>query len=98
MRRSNTQPIKEVLEEYINALQLQNKLKSSRISQLFKTLAGKKYASHIKSVVLKEKRLFVFVNSSILKTEFQYLKSHIIQSINREMDEEIITDIVFMDK
>ena len=62
MRKSNTQKISEVINEYLKDSGLKQKLQESRISNHWEEIMGKVVAKRTKSVYIKNKTLFVILN------------------------------------
>jgi predicted nucleic acid-binding Zn ribbon protein len=94
MRRSNTQTIAEVLHEYIDALKIRRKLKESRIEKQWAELLGQKAASLTKKIYVKDRILYVHLNSSALSNEILMMRETLIKRINEKAGEELITKIV----
>lgn len=94
MHRRNTQTIGEVLKEYIDSLNIGRKLKESRIDSQWETILGKNAASLTRKLVIKNKVLYVYVNSPALRNELLMMRGKIIERINEEAGEELINKIV----
>lgn len=94
MQRKNTQTIGEVLREYVDAMGLSRKLKESRIDSQWEKLLGKNAASLTRKLVIKNKVLYVYLNSPALRNELLMMREKIIHRINEEAGEELINKIV----
>ena len=93
MRKSNTQKISEVINEYLKDSGLKKKLTESRITNHWEELMGKIIAKRTKSVYIKDKTLFVFLNSSVLRNELMMMRQEIIDTLNKRVGENVIDDI-----
>jgi predicted nucleic acid-binding Zn ribbon protein len=94
MQRRNTQTIGEVLKEYIDSMSIGRKLKESRIDKQWEELLGKNAASLTRKLVVKNKVLYVYVNSPALRNELLMMREKIIERINEEAGEDLINKIV----
>jgi predicted nucleic acid-binding Zn ribbon protein len=94
MRKSNTQKISEVIDEYLENSGLTRKLKKARIINHWEELIGKAIAKRTTSIYIKKKTLFVSLNSSVVKNELMMMRQQIIDTINKRAGETIIEKIV----
>ena len=94
MQRKNTQSIKDILHEYVDSMQMRRKLKESRIEKQWEEMLGKNAASLTRKVLIKNGVLYVYLNSSVLRNEILMMRETIINRINEEAGEEIVTKIV----
>jgi predicted nucleic acid-binding Zn ribbon protein len=94
MRRKNTQPIGEVLHEYIDAMSMRRRLKESRIEKIWKELLGNNANSLTKKVYIKNGILFVHLKSSVLRNELLMMRETLIGRINENAGEVIVNKIV----
>lgn len=95
MRKSNTQPIKNVLKEYIEALGHRRKLKEVNIVSGWEKLMGKVIAGHTTQIYIKNKVLYVQLDSSVMRNELFMLREKIIEHLNSHAGETIVEKIVF---
>jgi predicted nucleic acid-binding Zn ribbon protein len=94
MRKSNTQPLGAIIREYVNALQLGDTLKKKRVARVWEEVMGKHIASRTRKIFIKDHTLFVYVNSSIVRSELHMLRQDIVRRINEQYNEEIIQEVV----
>jgi predicted nucleic acid-binding Zn ribbon protein len=95
MRRSNTQNIKEVISELIKELGIEDKLNEVSIMNSWEEVLGKKIAHSTSRLAVKNKVLFVYLKSSVVRNELMMLKSSIIKALNDKTGKKVIEDIVF---
>ena len=95
MRKSNTQHIGDILEEYIDALKLRGKMRKYKVTKIWPQVMGPSIAKCTKSIFFKERVLFVTLNNPVLRSELHMSKSKIIEILNKEVGAEIVEDIVF---
>lgn len=101
MRRSNTQSIGEVIGEFVKQHNLEKKLKETKvISQWeeiigsWENIIGKTVARATTKMFFKEKTLYVYLNSSVVRNELVMIRAGIIKRINDISGEEIVTELV----
>lgn len=94
MRKSNTQKISEVIDEYLKSSGLSQKLKRARIINHWEELIGKAIARRTKSIKIRNKTLFVSLNSSVARNELMMMRQQIIDALNKYAGEIIIDNIV----
>ena len=82
------------MKEYIDSMRIGRKLKESRIDRQWEELLGKNAASLTRKLVIRNKILYVYVNSPALRNELLMMREKIIERINEEAGEELINKIV----
>jgi predicted nucleic acid-binding Zn ribbon protein len=95
MRRSNTQPLGEVLREYVRAMRMEQKLKEVTLVQSWEELLGKTIANYTRNIYLSKGILYVELNSPVVKNELLMMREEIRQKMNEQAGEELVTKIVF---
>jgi predicted nucleic acid-binding Zn ribbon protein len=80
MRRSNTQNFKAVVDELLKELGIDEKLKEVSIINSWEEVLGSKIARATSRLAVKNKVLFVYLKSSIVRNELMMLKSGIIKA------------------
>ena len=95
MRRSNTQNFKDVVDELLKELGIADKLKEVSIINSWEEVLGTKIARATSRLAVKNKVLFVYLKSSIVRNELMMLKSGIIKALNDKAGSKVIEDIVF---
>ena len=83
--------IKELLKEY----QLEGKINEMKLINSWGKVAGKMITRHTKGMNIRDKKLFVQIDSPALKNELNYSKSKIIESLNAEVGIHVIDEIIF---
>lgn len=96
MKRSNIQPLKEVIQEYLEALKMNSKLKEVSLISNWENLVGRSVARATKDIYIKDKKLFVVLKSSVVRNELAFIKEPLIKRMNEEAKAEIIVDLVLL--
>ncbi len=94
MKKSNTQPLKEVIQQYVEALKMRQKLNEVSLLGSWKKLVGVTISRATRDIYIKDRKLFVILNSSIIRNELHNLKDTLIKKLNEEVNSNVIDDIV----
>ncbi|MEE4196624.1 MAG: DUF721 domain-containing protein [Bacteroidales bacterium] len=94
MRKKNTQKLDEVIQEYLKALKIDDKLKEVRLIRSWYELVGKTIARSTKDVYIKNRKLFVKINSSVIRNELFMIRDGLKDALNEQAGESIIDEII----
>jgi predicted nucleic acid-binding Zn ribbon protein len=94
MRKSNTQTIANVIKDFLKDAQIEGKLKEVQVVNSWEELVGKVIARRTNRIYIKNGKLYLHMNSSIVKNELLMHREGIIERINTNAGEEIIKEIV----
>ena len=94
MRRSKTISLAEALEDYIAEMKIGSKLKEAGAVTSWESIVGKAIATRTTKIYIKDTKLYVHLNSSVVRNELMMIREAIRERINREAGSLIITDIV----
>jgi hypothetical protein len=94
-RTSNQATIGELVDKLMKAYRLDGKLKEMDIIDSWGDMMGIAVANRTKNIVIRNKTLFLTMDSSVMRQELSHGKSIIIQRINEKAGYEIINDVYF---
>lgn len=95
MQRNNDHTLKEVINELLKEYRLSDKLKELKIIELWPKIVGKMIAKHTTGIYLRNKRLYVTIDSAAMREELHYAKTKLLKSLNKQVGENYIEDIFF---
>lgn len=95
MRRNKSEHIGEVIEQYIDALKLRAKMRQFHAKKYWHELMGPAISKHTKYLYFKGGKLFVAIDSPVLKNELMMNRQKIRQTINNKVGGDIIEEIIF---
>lgn len=95
MRKSNTQPLKNVIKEYIEALGHRKKIKEVNLISNWEKIMGKPIARHTTNLYIKDKTIYISLDSSVLRNELLMRRESIISHLNEYAGEPVINKIIF---
>lgn len=94
MKRSNTQNIREVVDQLLDQLQIKQKMKEVEAIRVWKEMMGKTVARHLGEVTIHRRVMFVRLNSSIVRAELNLMRSAMVKAVNDRVGESVIDDMV----
>ncbi|WP_339611731.1 DUF721 domain-containing protein [uncultured Planktosalinus sp.] len=86
--------ISEVLKEFVNNNKLDKGLEQIQAAEAWNKLMGPAIKKYTTAVKLNRGKLFVQLNSSVLREELSYGKQKIIKLMNEELGDELIKEII----
>ncbi len=94
MRRANEKPLKAAIEEFLDSFHLSDKLNETRVIQFWEKVVGEMVARNTSQLHIRNKVLYVKVNSAALRNELLYARQKIIMALNKEVGKTVIDEIV----
>ena len=95
MKKSNQQTLGEAIRQFLKSHHLEEKITETRITQSWEKIMGTNISRYTRHLVLKNTVLTVYLRSSVLRSELSYGKTKIVEMINKEVGENVVTDIIF---
>ena len=92
-RNKNQSSIGEVIEKLMKAYQLDGKLKEVEVISKWEEMMGRAVFIRTKNIYIKNRILYISIDSSVMREELMYGKSVIIQRINEFAGFEMIHDV-----
>lgn len=80
----------------LNVYKLKGRFDETSVINFWPELMGKAVANRTTQIYIAQKKLFVRIESSVVKNELLMVRTGIIQKINERAGTEVITDIVFL--
>jgi len=96
MRKANDKSLKDAIEQMLNVYKIKRRFDETAIVSAWPDLVGKSVANRTKELFIKDKRLFLRIESSVIKNELLMMRNQIIQKINDDAKTELVVEIVFM--
>lgn len=96
MRKKNEITISEAIRYFIKEHGMEQRVLDSMVIDAWNEQMGKFMEKYTDNLYVKNKMLFVKINSPAIKNELSYGKSKIIKHINAYVGEEYITDVRFI--
>lgn len=94
-RTSNEAPLKEVLDRWMKAYGFESKMKEMDVINAWPELMGIAVANRTSKISIRNKTLYLKMDSSVMRDELLNGKTIIIERLNQHAGKEIITDVWF---
>ena len=94
-RNDNEAPLGSIIDKLMKAYGFEKKLKELDVIDAWPELMGKAVAHRTKSLKIRNKVLYISMDSSVMREELLHGKSIIILRVNEFAGTELITDIWF---
>lgn len=95
-KRNNDRTLKEAIDQMLEVYRLRRKFDETAIVASWPELMGTAIANRTTRLYISDRKLFVGLESSVIKNELMMMKSQIIKKINDKAGKEVITAIVFL--
>jgi len=96
MGEKNEMNIRQALDQYMKRFGLQRKVEEIKLLQLWPEIAGEFIARNTSDLQVRDRRLIIRVNSSVIKHQLLISRDTIIQRVNQFMEQEYINDLVLL--
>lgn len=94
-RKSETSSVKDAIEAMLDSYKLRGKFDQSKLINSWESMMGKPISRRTEKMFIKEKVLFVKLNSAPLRQELTIAKSKVLEIIHRHFDKDLVVDIKF---
>ena len=95
LKYSNDQSLGGAIKEFLQAYRLEDKFNQTKLIHSWEKVVGKMVAKHTKDLHIRNKVLFVKIDSPALRNELSYARESIVKSLNEEVKAVVIDDVVF---
>lgn len=96
MRKPNDITLKEAITKMLSVYRLRGKFDETGVVAFWPELMGTAVANRTTQIYVSQKRLFVRIESSVIKNELLMVRTGIIQKLNEHAGSDVINEIVFL--
>jgi predicted nucleic acid-binding Zn ribbon protein len=96
MGKTNETTLSEALSRFVDSFHLRNKLNEVQVVESWKELVGETIYDHTFDIYVKDKTLFVKVDSSVVRQELNFMKRRLVEKINKMFDTTFIDQITIL--
>ncbi|MGB1020235.1 MAG: DUF721 domain-containing protein [Flavobacteriaceae bacterium] len=89
------QKLDTVLQQFSDQRPLKKGLTKVRLASAWESVMGKNIQAYTTHVELVGKRLYVDLRSAALKNELLYAREKIVENLNNQVGETVITELIF---
>lgn len=94
LKKSNDQPLKEVLKAFANSKKMKSKLTQLKVKDAWASMMGPTITKYTGELSLHKQTLYITITSASLRQELTYGKDKITKMLNEELGEEYIKEVV----
>ena len=94
IRRTQSRPVKEIIEELFKASGIDRKLKEREMVRQWDDVVGVTIARCTESIYILDRKLFVKIRSSVIRNELGMIREGLRQELNRRSGEDLIDEII----
>ena len=94
MKRSNDQPLKEVIQELLDSYHLREKVNEIKLVQNWEQLFGKTIAKYTQKMFVNKKKLYLTISSAPLRQELMYSRDKMVERINEAIEKDFVREVV----
>ena len=95
MNKTSEILLKDAISAFLKENHLETKLEETRIINAWENVTGKLISRHTDQMQIKDRILYVKVDSAALREELLYQRSKLVKKLNKAAGGEIIDDIKF---
>lgn len=93
-KKSNEITLKDAIEQMLEVYRIKDKFLEENIKYHWEEIVGKMIAARTQEVYIKNQKLFLKVDSSVLRQELMMMRSNLVDKINEAAGKQIVTDVV----
>lgn len=94
MRRSETVKLSELIKQSISANKLGDGIDKVRVKEIWKDLTGEFVTNATTDIYYDKGKLYVSINSSIIRSELLIIRSELVKRINSKLGRNFINEII----
>lgn len=95
-QRSETVSLKEGIEALLDAYKLRKPFNESNIIANWEKYVGKPIANQTSKIYIKNKVLFVRIESPVMRNELKMMKSKVLDAVNENYSTKMIEEVIFV--
>jgi len=96
MRKANDKSLKEAIEQMLNVYKIKKRFEETAVAAHWPELVGKSVANRTKELYIHDKKMFLRIESSVIKNELMLMRTQIINKINDKANEVLVEEIIFL--
>lgn len=96
MSRTNDKTLKEAMEQMLKVYRLKGKYDETFAVSSWEEVVGKAVANRTKEIFIRDKKLFLRIESSVVKNELKMMRTQIMANLNEKAGAEVVVEMVFL--
>lgn len=95
-KRTNSQSLGEVIQQFIKSSGIQPKLDESSVISNWEDIVGKMIARGTNDLYIKNRKLFIKFSSAALRQEMSYSKTKIADKVNEAIGHKAVDEVILL--
>lgn len=96
MRKTNDKSMKEAIEQMLNVYKIKRRFDETGVVAAWPQLVGQSVANRTKELFIRDRKLFLRIESSVIKNELMMIRTQIVDKINEEAKGVLVEEIIFL--
>ena len=96
MGRTNDKSIKDAIEQMLKVYKLKRKFDETSLVVAWPEMMGNAIANRTKDIFIRDRKLFIRIESAVIKNELVMMRSNIIEKMNERIGGSVIDEIIFL--
>ena len=96
MRKPNDVSVKDAISKMLDVYRLRKKFDETSVVSMWPEIMGTAIANRTTQIYIYDKKLFIRLESSVIKNELLMVKQGIIDKLNEKAGSKVILEIVFL--
>ncbi len=94
MRKSNTEHIQAVVDDYLKSLGIYHKVREYRVIREWEKLMGQTISKSIVKSYIKDRKFFIYTKSSVVRNELFMIREGIKDKMNELAGMQLVDDVI----
>ncbi|RYD71666.1 MAG: DUF721 domain-containing protein [Sphingobacteriales bacterium] len=96
MARQAELSLKDAIEKLLHTYKLKSKVQEAQLVAAWESIMGKMIERHTRDLYIKNKKLFVKLDSAVVRQELMYARTTVLEKVNQELGARVIEEVVFL--
>jgi predicted nucleic acid-binding Zn ribbon protein len=96
MSKDNTISIKDALNRFIDHSNLRKKLDEHKLIEHWEEFVGEHIKAQTKEISIKNNKLYIKTESSVVRQELGFMKTRLLNLINRKFGAGLVDEIILL--
>ncbi len=94
MRKSHGSSVGDVIREFMTSYHLDEKMMQKQVIRSWEEVMGSMIARHTTRLTIRNKILYVRIDSAALRNELSFSREKILKALNQFVQAEVLSDVV----
>ncbi|WDF55623.1 DUF721 domain-containing protein [Mucilaginibacter sp. KACC 22063] len=96
MRKANDKTLKDAIAQMLQVYKIKRRFDETGIVAAWPDIVGKAVANRTKELFIRDKKLFLRIESSVVKNELMLIRSQIIEKLNEHASADVVEELIFL--